>query len=531
MSQSKYIAAFILYFMFYGVAQTATPLFTSSHTVLPRPERISDYSPENSSISDLHFANKSLDSHTESRDYWSEVPLIVEPAHGQGKVDMVTGPNGNLWAVFFDDQDVPAGNGRYFIMVSTDGGHSWSYPWASANGFILTNDYGDYPSLAVKDIGSGVIRVLVAVTGAYSSHYNTYCCYKNAGTGSWSMQVVQGVSETYLMPRMIYAGTRLIVATVRYADGNFFTDYSDSNGASWGSYSQISQASPGFYQVCRPDLAYDSASGYLFCTMNGSLSSDQNKLYCLLSLSTNRAGSWKTATSGGTDIGPWSVGSTANYSHENGVVEVPLGASAGQRHWIILVSNRAASASDDLDMGFVYGDYSQIVDHGTWWEVGITTPKIFPRDPDGDESIASITVEPGTAGGFHAAWIDENTLSTSEVLYSSCSFSDMDTWLTPDIVTTSGQASPSTQSPGCAIALADISGSPYPVVDWVDNRASVDVYSAYRSAGPSPTPTLSPSPTAIPSPVPATGHSGLLLLSIIMGILVLTSTGASRRYN
>lgn len=497
-------------------------------------------------------------SETQSRDFWAEKDLIVDSpsGYGQGKVDMVTGPDGNLWACFFDDRDVPTGWGTYFIMRSTDGGATWASPF-SLNGFSLLYDQGDDPSLVVIEPVSGTIRVCVGVTGLYSGNANTICAYKNVGSGSWTMGVVQGVAEAYRLPRLYQAGTRLIAASVRLADGNYFTDYSDNYGLSFSGYSTASQASPGFAQVTQPDLVYDSTTGYLFCTMAASLPADEFKLFTLLTLSTDAATSWKRSTAGGADPGPWSVGSPGVYSYEQGVIEVTHGVGAASGHWLIVNSYQQASGND-FDIGFVFGNYALLLDNGSWWDPGATAPYALFNDTVGDEAAISLAAESGPSGKFHASWVDANPASTHEVWYSQCDFSDLTTWLIEEEVSAAPGANPNIDfSIGAAasssIALWDTGSGLNPVVSWADSRdLTADVYSAYRTTlGPTATPTAAPTntplptntpthtPTHTPSPtftptvtptpvptlqpvrVPTTGQTGLLIMLLALPLFLI----------
>ncbi len=499
------------------------------------------------------------------RDFWAERDLVVDSpsGFGQGKVDMVTGPDGNLWACFFDDRYVPSGEGTYFIMRSTDGGASWASPFSS-NGFILSSDYGDDPSLAIAEPTPGTIRICVGVTGSYGSGFsNTYCAYKNADSSSWAMNSAQSWNDNYRLPRLYFAGTRLIAASVSLTDGNYYTDYSDNYGVTFTGFSTASQASTGFVQVTQPDLVYDSTTGYLFCTMTASFPADEYKLYCLLALSTDAATSWKRSTSAGTDIGPWSVGSPGVYSYEASVVEVTHDVGAPNGHWLILSSYQQASGND-YDIGFVYGDYSQLQDNGSWWNPGTTSPYVLFSDAIGDEAAVSLAAESGAAGKFHAAWVDANPAQEHEVWYSYCNFSDLSTWLIEEEVSAAPGANPNIDfSLGAAasssIALMDTGSGLNPVVAWADSRdLTADVYSAFRTtvaptATPTTAPTNTPPPTHTPPPtntpthtpthtppptitstgtptplptlqppmIPTTGQAGLLLMLLVVPLFLI----------
>jgi len=485
-----------------------------------------------------------------SKSVWTESAVAVDSSYGQGKVDAVLDESGLLWSVFFDDRNVPVDEGAYFLRRSADGGTTWQSPFAN-NGFFLTYDAGDDPSIAVRIISPGQTRICVGVTGARNGYWNTYCVYKDAGDGSWTSAVVQNATEDFRMPRLLFAGNRLVAATTSQYDGNYYTDLSTTNGATWTAYSAVSQAINGFSYITQPDLSYHSATGRLFCAFSASRPSsdgpyyDENRLHCLLALSVDQGTTWKRGTAGGDDVGPISVGSTSVYSYERVAVETSQGLAGAAGSWLILTPQQITSTSD-YDIGFVYGLFANLAVYSVHWTPGTVYPYTLADDASGEEAEVSLFAEAGLTGRYHACWVDEQPLATDEVRYSSCAFSDVATWTQLEEVSAAVGADPNVHfelgQGAASVILAANSGSDgiQPVVLWTDSRnVTVDVYSAKRSlsgptATPSATPTAAPSatPTATatpvpsvtvsptPAPIPSTSTSGVIILAVALSLLL-----------
>lgn len=482
---------------------------------------------------------------------WSEVIVASGgdyATNSQGFVNAITGQDGHLYTVFFDDRSFPGypNHNAVYVRRSTDGGQTWENIDHGATGFALAFLGGlghVYPSIEVFRTSATTYRLAVTVYAGnqWLDRYAAVLLWKDIGSGSNFNGPVYISNQDYdfvlptikAIPRPSNPDlNRLIVGYVSLDYGFYISKYSDTNGQSFVTGDFISDIFAD--TMWKPDFVFDSVNNRLFCVWSMATQSPPTNPRVLVAMSPNRGVTWNN------DL---YVISPVNWNYcAEAVAAITENPVAPERTLMVAYTARQF-ASNLFRIEYTYQNLDNITGSGSNWDIGTVTRGTIYSDTDYDNTMPAITSDNRlSGGGYRVALVDQTGPSSARMLYTETDFSIPMIWSEAEEVS-APNADPARQGPWTGISSGVAVGTGVyedtRIVVWPDYRNGLqsDIYCAYNDMSATPTPTPSPipthtpvptntpagTPTPEPPPIPATGPFGIgLLLLALSGLMNFT---------
>lgn len=178
----------------------------------------------------------------------------------QSEPALAVGPDGEIYSVWIDNRDEPAGASSVYFARSTDGGMSWTDPSVRISPFSAGHQ-GE-PAISVDPSWT----IYVVYRGGVSSTIDVWVTTSTDGGLSWSAPSkandVSGfvqVSQSY-GPAIALAGDGVAYVAWedwRNGDPDIYVAQSTDGGATWGANVRVNDDAAGIEQRGDPALAVD----------------------------------------------------------------------------------------------------------------------------------------------------------------------------------------------------------------------------------------------------------------------------------